>query len=92
MNKIRAHITIAGKVQGVYYRQEMKRQANALGVTGWVQNKPNGDVEAVLEGTQQVVDNLIIWCRRGPQLADVTGVLVDWETQKDEFYGFTIRG
>ena len=64
--KVRAHLMISGRVQGVFYRMETQRAAGRLGVTGWVRNKPNGMVEAVATGEKKAVDALIQWCRTGP--------------------------
>lgn len=83
-------IKVAGKVQGVYYRQSAKEKAQQLGITGTVQNLHNGDVLIFATGTDDQLDQLVSWCRRGPSRAVVTDVQVE---QKDirPFNGFTIQ-
>jgi acylphosphatase len=70
------HLTISGRVQGVGFRYEMAKQADRLGVTGWVRNCRDGSVEAVVDGPPDRVDAIIAWVRRGPPSARVTGVQV----------------
>ncbi len=88
--KVRAHVIISGRVQGVYYRSSMKDEALALGVCGWVKNRPDGSVEGVLEGGREQVEKLIEWCRQGPPMAEVTDVVADWSDFTGEFTGFKI--
>jgi acylphosphatase len=59
MNKVRAHVLVSGKVQGVFFRQKTQRQALSFGVTGWVRNLPDGRVEAVFEGEEEAVKALV---------------------------------
>jgi acylphosphatase len=70
------HLVITGRVQRVGYRQWMCKEALMLGVNGWVRNRANGDVEAVLEGVDALVDALIERARRGPPAANVESVTV----------------
>ena len=70
------HVTISGRVQGVGFRAWTERQARALGLSGWVRNLPNGDVEAVFCGAPDRVAEMLAACRRGPRLAVVTDVHV----------------
>ena len=65
---VRAHLMISGRVQGVCYRMETKRAADRIGVFGWVRNKADGRVEALVEGEKQQVEMLIQWCKKGPPL------------------------
>ncbi|HEY9272788.1 MULTISPECIES: acylphosphatase [Achromobacter] len=65
------HVTITGTVQGVGYRHATVRRAHMLGATGWVQNLPNGTVEALVQGTADQVDHMLEWLRRGPPGASV---------------------
>lgn len=88
--KKRAHLSIQGRVQGVCFRLETRRSAQALGVTGWVRNLPDGSVEAVCEGDEADVRSLIDWCRRGPRLARVDEVAVDWGAFSGAFEDFDI--
>jgi len=57
--KVRAHVLVSGKVQGVFFRQNTRRKAKARGVTGWVRNTIDGNVEAVFEGEEQAVNELV---------------------------------
>jgi acylphosphatase len=70
------HLLIDGRVQGVGFRYEMMRQADRLGVTGWVRNTRDGKVEAVVDGPPDRIDAIIAWARRGPPAARVTDVQV----------------
>ena len=64
----------SGRVQGVGYRLSCQRQARQLGLSGWVRNRPDGTVEVEAEGPVQLLGELQMWCSRGPQGADVSGV------------------
>lgn len=88
--QIRAHLLISGKVQGVYFRQNMKQVARRHNVTGWVTNLRNGKVEAVLEGEDMNVNEVIEWCHVGPSEARVDNVEVRFEEYKGEFDSFNI--
>lgn len=90
MTKIRAHIFVSGKVQGVFFRQNTKRQAQSRGVSGWVSNLPDGRVEAVFEGEKDAVNAVVDYCRHGPSFAKVEHVDVTVEDFKGEFEGFSI--
>lgn len=76
--KVRAHIIISGIVQGVFFRVETQRAAQRYGVSGWVRNKSDGTVEAVIEGERHKVDDMLNWCRKGPPRAVVSQVDVEW--------------
>lgn len=65
---------VSGQVQGVFYRASTQRQANALGVTGWAHNLPNGKVEVVACGEESAVVTLCEWLWKGPEYAQVTDV------------------
>lgn len=88
--KVRAHIFVAGKVQGVYYRQNTMEVAKANGVCGWVRNLADGRVEAVFEGDESSVYRVIEWCRRGPPRAEVEKVDTKFESYTGEFSDFEI--
>jgi acylphosphatase len=70
------HLRIFGRVQGVCFRNEMSMAAERLGVSGWVRNRADGSVEAMVHGAPEAVDAIITWARRGPQLARVTEVQI----------------
>jgi acylphosphatase len=89
--KIRATVTISGLVQGVNFRHYTRMQAEALGVSGWVRNLPDGRVEGCFEGEAENVKALIDWCRRGPDWARVDDVAVAMETYRGEFDDFAVR-
>ena len=72
--KTQVHVVISGQVQGVWYRASTKAKAEGLGLTGWVKNTAKGDVEALFEGEESVVDEMIAWCWKGPPLAQVTAI------------------
>lgn len=86
----RARVVVSGKVQGVYFRASTEDEARSRGLTGWVRNNRDGEVEAVFEGEQAAVEAMIAWCHRGPPGARVTGVTVTWEEPRGE-RGFTVR-
>ncbi len=91
MDKTRAHLFIDGYVQGVFFRAFTTDKARLTGVSGWVRNLPDGRVEALFEGEQQAVEEMIRHCKNGPPGARVTDVDVNWEEFKSEFTGFDIR-
>jgi len=82
-------LVITGKVQGVAYRASMTREAAALGVTGWVRNRSDGSVEAMVAGTAEQVAAMMNWARRGPPAAQVEQVAV--ELDSGEFGSFEQR-
>jgi len=67
-------VVVSGRVQGVFFRDSVRRRAEAAGVAGWVRNTREGTVEAVFEGDPQAVDELVEFCRHGPSGAEVASV------------------
>ena len=67
-------VTIRGRVQGVGYRDALVDAASAFGVCGWVRNRGDGSVEALIQGDDAAVERLLAWCRRGPPAARVTEI------------------
>ncbi|MDE2199506.1 MAG: acylphosphatase [Rhodospirillales bacterium] len=68
------HLRITGEVQGVGYRDWMITRARALGISGWVRNRADGSVEAVIAGDEAAVEELLRACRRGPRRAVVSEI------------------
>jgi acylphosphatase len=86
----RAHLFFHGRVQGVFYRSFTLNQAVRLGIQGWVKNLYDGSVEAVFEGSRELIEEAVAACRRGPSGARVDEVELTWETPLGE-QGFEIR-
>jgi acylphosphatase len=86
----RKRVVVSGRVQGVFFRDTMRRRAEAAGVAGWVRNTPEGVVEAVFEGDPEAVDGLVEFSRRGPSRAEVASVDVT-EEQPEGLTGFEVR-
>jgi acylphosphatase len=89
--KVRAHVVISGRVQGVFFRSNTKREAVKLGLTGFVRNLDDGSVEAVFEGEKSEVEKIIEFCKKGPSGSEVSSVDVQWEKFKAEFTEFDIE-
>ena len=87
---VRAHVIINGRVQGVAFRADTRWTAQQIGVSGWVRNRRDGSVEAVIEGQKERVEKMLAWCRRGPALARVDQMKLDWEPYTGEFEQFII--
>ena len=83
-------IVVRGRVQGVFFRDATRRAALSRGVAGWVRNRPDGTVQAHLEGSDDDVDTMVRWCREGPRHADVDAVGVE-EVEPEGLAGFAIR-
>jgi acylphosphatase len=86
-----AHVYISGKVQGVFFRDSTRREADKLGVKGWVRNLPDGRVEALFQGEPKAVDELLRWCVRGPPAARVEDVEVHEEHEGAAMGAFEVR-
>jgi acylphosphatase len=68
------HLLIYGHVQGVFFRQSMQREAQFQGISGWVRNRSDGAVEAVVQGESAAVEAIVRWAKRGPERAHVEHV------------------
>ena len=79
-----------GRVQGVFFRDTVRRRAESAGVAGWITNRDDGAVEAVFEGPSESVDELVELCRSGPGRAEVTELDVS-EEQPEGISSFEIR-
>jgi acylphosphatase len=73
--RVTRRLRIHGRVQGVWYRESMRQEAEALGITGWVRNRVDGTVEAVIQGSPGAVRTLITWAKSGPRDARVDRVV-----------------
>jgi len=89
--EVRAHIIVSGRVQGIFFRSETRHKAKKHGVKGWVRNLPDGRVEAVFEGEEKAVKELVGFCKWGPPGARVTDIVLKWEDYTGEFEDFEIR-
>ena len=87
---VRRRVIVRGRVQGVFFRDSCRRMALANGLAGWVRNRSDGAVEAVLEGEPAAVEAGVAWMREGPRHASVEAVEVVEEEPAGE-RGFTVR-
>jgi acylphosphatase len=85
------HLLVRGRVQGVGFRAGTRHKAALLGLTGWVRNLPNGDVEVLACGAAANVEALVLWCRQGPPAARVLGVEVDQGSPDPRLNRFEVR-
>ena len=86
----RRRVTVHGNVQGVFFRDSTREEADRRGVAGWVTNRSDGAVEAVFEGDPEAVAAMVAFCREGPSRADVSRV--DEESEEPEgLDGFEVR-
>ena len=83
------HLWITGKVQGVFYRATAAERAKELHLNGWIKNATEGAVEATVNGSEAAVNEFVAWCRKGPDRAQVTDVVVTPKPD-DGFTGFQI--
>ena len=86
----RRHVLVSGQVQGVFFRDSTRQEAERLGLSGWVRNTQDGRVEAVFEGESGAVRQMVEWCESGPSSADVEDVSVEQETPEG-LSGFEVR-
>ncbi|MCX5834097.1 MAG: acylphosphatase [Deltaproteobacteria bacterium] len=87
----RVHVYISGLVQGVFFRARTHREATRLGLGGWIRNLPDGRVEAVFEGPDEKIKEMLDWCRQGPSGALVEGVELIEASYTGAFRDFMIR-
>lgn len=85
-----AHIFVSGYVQGVWYRKFVKKNAVKLGLTGWVRNTTNGKVEAIFQGEEKIIKQIIELCREGPPFAEVKDVQAEWQEVEEKLKSFLI--
>ncbi len=91
MERVRVALRIRGRVQGVFFRHSAQREAVRLGLTGWVRNRLDGDVEALAEGTPESVRQFVSWCRKGPPYGQVEQVELAESRATDEFSTFQVE-
>jgi acylphosphatase len=87
----RARVRVSGQVQGVFFRDSTRQKAEELGLAGWVRNMPDGQVEALFEGPPEKVEEIVSWCKEGPQRASVENVDADFESAGGDLEGFKVR-
>lgn len=87
----RVHLIVSGRVHGVFYRDFVRREAERLGIKGFVRNLRNGSVEVVAEGEDNKIDEFIKSCRKGSFASFVKNVKVKQEKPTNEFEDFEIR-
>lgn len=86
----RVHLIVRGRVTGVFFRAATQREARRLGLTGWVKNRPDGNVEIVAEGEEDSIKDIISWANHGPSAARVEQVDVRWRGYTGEYSDFRI--
>jgi acylphosphatase len=86
------HALVRGRVQGVGFRYSCYHEARRLGLSGWVRNTPDGEVEVWAEGPREKLDTLLLWLRQGPPGARVDGVQYDMCRPAGTYRGFGIEG
>lgn len=86
----RVNVTISGNVQAVFFRSFIRQNALDRGVNGYVRNKGDGKVEAVFEGKDKDIDDMVKICKKGPPGAKVKSVQVKEERYLNEFLGFNV--
>jgi len=84
------HLIISGSVQGIGYRQWIKHQAEKLRIAGWVTNRADGSVEAMVSGDDQNIDTLIKRARQGPPFTHVADITIVPYTKKETFSSFSV--
>ena len=89
-DSIRRRVTVAGRVQGVFFRDSLRQRANSHRVTGWATNRSDGALEAVFEGSPDDVDRLVQFAKSGPRQAEVDSVDVR-EEEPEGLTGFEVR-
>jgi acylphosphatase len=87
----RARILVRGRVQGVFFRESTRQFAVRLGLVGWVANRPDDQVEIVVEGPRNRIEQLIEFAQAGPPGARVEGLECNWENATAEFDAFRIE-
>ncbi len=87
----RRSLRIEGVVQGVFFRESARQEAERLGLVGWVRNLADGSVEAQVQGSSGPLHDFVAWCHKGPPAAQVTAVRVSALPLRDGETGFTVE-
>lgn len=85
------HAIVAGRVQGVNFRNATQRAAQRLGLAGWVRNRPDDTVEVLAEGPRAALDQLATFLHQGPPAAVVSQVTAEWRAASGALHGFEVR-
>jgi acylphosphatase len=88
----RIDVVVTGRVQGVAFRWHTVREAQRLGLVGWVRNRPDGSVRLVAEGSRDRLEQLVHWAGRGPDHARVDDCRVTWQQPTGQYDRFEITG
>lgn len=91
MADLRLEMVVSGRVQGVWFRASTRKEARRLGLRGWVRNLPDGRVEAVFEGEDERLRQMLDWCHAGPPGAQVCQVDARWGQATHSFQDFSVR-
>ena len=84
-------IVVFGDVHGVGFRFTAIKIARDLGLTGWTKNRSEGSVEIIAEGLKDKLDNLVTWAKKGPPLAKIEKIKIDWGSATGEFSSFEVE-
>jgi acylphosphatase len=86
----RVQLIVRGRVTGVFFRAATQREARRLGITGWVKNRPDGNIEIVAEAEEDAIREMVSWAQHGPSAARVDDVDIRWRSYTGEFSDFRI--
>jgi acylphosphatase len=86
----RVQLIVRGRITGVFFRAATQREARRLGITGWVRNRPDGNVEILAEAEEDAIREMVSWAQHGPSAARVDDVDVRWRSYTGEFSDFRI--
>ena len=90
MTTKRVQLIVRGRITGVFFRAATQREARRLGITGWVRNRPDGNVEILAEAEEDAIREMVSWAQHGPSAARVDDVDVRWRSYTGEFSDFRI--
>jgi acylphosphatase len=90
MSTKRVQLIVRGRITGVFFRAATQREARRLGITGWVRNRPDGNVEILAEAEEDAIREMVSWAQHGPSAARVDDVDIRWRSYTGEFSDFRI--